>query len=428
MKRCKIKSIAILLLAALTGPNASMAQKAVNYEESKVTAFELPALLVSKNGTPIKTAQQWEKIRRPELLEIFAAQEYGRTPNEKIAVRYEVLTENRNALSGKATSRQIRFIFSNNGKQTEAILLLYLPNNARGKVPVFVGYNFKGNHSISYDTSIIYSSNFMRVKEPGNPDWARGCQMSRWPLDFIIGKGYALATMCYHDIYPDVPGYKKFGIPSLFSGYDSLSAKPDEWQAIGAWAWGSSRIADYLETVKEIDSKKIAIMGHSRQGKAALWAGAQDKRFGVVISNCSGAGGAALSKRDYGETVEQVTKIKPAWFCAAFNQYRNNEQALNFDQHGLIALMAPRAVYVASAQEDRWADPKGEYLSAFYASPVYGLYGRRGLTSMEQPAIEQPVMNDVGYHIRKGIHDVTLFDWEAFIRFANKHFSLTNGS
>lgn len=218
-----------------------------------------------------------------------------------------------------------------------------------------------------------------------------------------------------------IKGLKDYSIVSLFKDYNKQPQPSDEWQAIGAWAWGSSRILDYLE--QQEDTGKTILMGHSRQGKAALWAGAQDPRFTIVISNDSGSGGAALSRREYGETIKIVSGIKPPWFAPALNKYHDNEKNMPFDQHELIALMAPRPVYVASAEEDRWADPKGEFLSAYHASPVYELYGLKGISSDRMPQTEQPVVNShVGYHIRKGIHDVTRYDWTQFMNFADFHF------
>ncbi len=415
----KLLSVTIVLLS-LASAN-SWAQRDVNYDESKVPAYTLPELLRTESSQPVTTAAQWEQQRRPELLELFSSYMYGRTPTNPIAVRYEVLTENPLALGGKATSRQVKFLFTNGTKTLEALLLLYLPNGVK-KAPMFVGYNFKGNHSTTLDTTILYSKNFALATAQGHPDWERGCQASRWSYDDIIDRGYGVATMCYHDIFPDKPGLKDHSIVSLFPGYDSTSDAPDEWRAIGAWAWGSSRIVDYLATEPRVDTARIAIMGHSRQGKAALWAGAQDTRFKIVISNNSGEGGAALSRRKYGETIAIVSSIKPAWFCPALNAYHGREEDLPVDQHELIALMAPRAVYVASAEEDRWADPKGEYLSAYHAGPVYELYGLKGLPTDTPPAIHQPIMNDIGYHIRAGKHDVTRYDWLAYLDFADKRF------
>lgn len=411
-----------LIVVLLFVVSCSFAQQGINYDESKVPQYVLPDVLRLADGRKVETKEQWEKERRPELLEIFATQMYGKTPVEKIRVSYEVLTENPNDLGGKATSRQVKFIFSNGGKAIEAILLLYIPNRPGKKAPVFVSYNFKGNHSTLPDTTILYSPVFHLVREPGHPDWERGNQASRWCHEKMIDRGYAVATMCYHDIFPDKEGLKDHSIVSLFSGYDPDSKAPDEWQAIGAWAWGSSRIVDYLETEERIDTGKIVIMGHSRQGKAALWAGAQDTRFGIVISNESGSGGAALSKREFGERIANVSSIKPFWFCPAFNQYRNNEAALPFDQHQLIALIAPRNVYVASAEGDLWADPKGEFLGAYHAGPVYKLYGLSAIETDRMPGIHQPVMTDIGYHIRAGKHDVTDYDWERYMDFADIHF------
>jgi predicted esterase len=228
--------------------------------------------------------------------------------------------------------------------------------------------------------------------------------------------------MFYQDIYPDKAGYDKHGIVSLFPNFNPDRKAPDEWQALGAWAWGFSRIVDYLETQKRVDPKKIIVMGHSRHGKAALWAGAQDKRFQIVISNNSGCGGAAMSKRVFGENIARITTSFPYWFCPAFNQYADNEANLPFDQHQLVALIAPRKVYIASAEKDTWADPKGEFLSGYSAGAVYELYGLKGLGTNVQPPVHQPIMNDVGYHIREGIHDVTDYDWISYMDFSDKHF------
>lgn len=414
-----------IVLLSLAGTNSRAQQRDINYDESKVPAYTLPALLTTESGQPVTTVAQWEQQRRPELLELFASYMYGRTLTDQIAVRYEVLTENPQALGGKATSRQVKLLFSNGTKALEALLLVYLPNNGAKQVPMFVGYNFKGNHSTTLDTTILYSKNFALVKEEGHPDWERGCQADRWSYDDIVGRGYGIATMCYHDIFPDKPGLKDHSIVSLFPGYDPDSKAPDEWQAIGAWAWGSSRIVDYLATDPRVDTTRIAIMGHSRQGKAALWAGAQDTRFKIVISNNSGEGGAALSRRKFGETIAVVSSIQPAWFCPALDAYHGREEDLPIDQHQLLALVAPRALYVASAEDDQWADPKGEYLGAYHASPVYRLYGLRGLPTETPPPIHEPIMNDIGYHIRAGKHDVTQYDWLAFLDFADKHFKKT---
>ncbi len=412
----------LMMCLSLTAVLAQDYKNRINENESKVPQFTLPDVLTCNNGKKVKTIKDWETIRRLELLEIFSSLEYGRTPTEKIKVSYDLLSEDPNALNGKATRKQVLFTFTNGRKKIEAILLLYLPNKVNGKAPVFIGYNFLGNQSTTTEKPIFASPSMHLSEDPSSEVWIRASQKRRWPFEMIIDRGYAVATMFYGDIYPDLYGLRDYSIISLFSDYDKRSKNHDEWNAIGAWAWGSSRIADYIiDNESRIDGNRIALLGHSRQGKAALWAGAQDTRFKVVISNCSGCGGAALSKRVFGENVARITTTFPHWFCPAFNQYAGNEASMPFDQHELLALIAPRHLYVASAEEDMWADQKGEYLGAYYTKDVYKLYGMHGLDSPIPPAIEQPIHNDVGYHIRRGIHDVTNFDWTQYLNYCDKY-------
>ena len=367
-----------------------------------------------------ESLKEWKKVHHPAIMDFFLTDVYGHYPQKQVTPRFELLEQSDKALGGKAVRKQVAIHLD--GMDTPILLLIYQPAGVKGKVPAFVGMNFKGNHQVNIDPEIIISDNAPKGKDLGT-DAPRGAASSRWPLEEIVGAGYAVATIYRGDVDPDHDDGFKNGIHPLF--YRAGQTKPDaeEWGTIGAWAWGLSRVMDYLEQDKSIDHKRVAVIGHSRLGKTALWAGATDERFAIAISNDSGCGGAALSARKVGETVAKINKSFPHWFCDNYNKYNDNEEALLVDQQGLIALIAPRPVYVASATEDTWADPEGEFLSALYASPVYELYGKKGLAVSSMPKPEQPSIEGyVGYHIRTGKHDITLYDWQQYIKFANQHF------
>ena len=416
------KIIVLFMLTAIIPNSFSQYVFKPNYDEDKVPEYVVSNPLKAFGGKDVKTIELWENERRPELLDFFTQNMFGEIPEDLAITSFDIVEQSDDAIEGKARRKQIELLFKKNGKEHRFNILLYLPKNVE-KVPIFIGYNFNGNHTVSNDPHIFITDAFARnnkslgITNNQFTAQSRGVASRRWPIEKIIDSGFGLATIYNGEIDPDKNDMTD-GIQSLFYSEGQEAPAFNEWGTIAAWSWGLSRAMDYLEKDTDIDASKVIVFGHSRLGKTSLWAAATDQRFAAAISNNSGCGGAALSKRKFGETVWRINDSFPHWFCDNFKKYSNNEEQLPVDQHQLLALIAPRPLYVASAEEDKWADPRGEFLSTFYATPVYELYGKAGITKRDMPSVNNPIQNTVAYHIRTGKHDVTDYDWEQYIRWA----------
>lgn len=398
MRKITISLMTVSLAILLFSCSLHAQKRETNYDEAKVPAYELPDPLQFDDGREVRNARQWEKKRRPQVLEVFAQEMYGHMPARPEGLHFSTISEE-TVYAGLGLRKVVRIYLD--ADQTHWFdVLIHLPKDAAGPVPMFVGLNFKGN-----DATLDERADF------------------RWPYELVLKAGMGVATAWRDSIEPDGKDSKLAEAEGVCrdGGVRSWYNKDGDWGAISAWAWGLSRIVDYLETDEAYDTDRLAVIGHSRLGKTALWAGANDLRFDMVISNDSGCCGAAISRRKFGETFAVIDTSFPHWFTREFDKYKGREETFPADQHWLIALAAPRPVYVASATEDLWADPKGEWLAAKAAEPVYALFGMQGLDD----GMPAPDVSDgdgrIGYHIRSGAHNILAFDWQQYISFMNRH-------
>ena len=364
-----------------------------------LAAGELPDPLAAKDGTVVATAEAWREKVRPETLQCFREQVYGVRPVGKPAdFAAKVTREDPRALDGAATLKEVEITFSGPGGKGAIHPVLVTPNSAKSPVPAFLLLSFN----------------------PPDPLLPKN-QNGAWPVREIIARGYAAVAFDFSAVDPDRADGFKVGVRAIFT---KEPRDPQAWGTLSAWGWAASRILDFLETDKAIDAKHVAVIGHSRAGKAALWCGAEDERFALVISNESGCAGAAISRTKRGERVADITRHFPYWFCENYRKYGGKEDDLPVDQHQLLGLIAPRLLYVASATQDEWADPPSEFQSAVLAGKVYALCGKKGLEADTQPPPDQALLGgSIGYHLRTGKHDLTLADWRHYLDFADQHLS-----
>jgi hypothetical protein len=368
---------------------------AQNYDEAKVAPYTLPEILKPQNGKKVRSTSDWEKERRPQILTLFEDNIYGQMPKSIDSLRFSVTEGDRPAMDGKAKLKEVAIEVFKNSKSVRINLVLFVPTQISKPVPAFVLIN---------------------NRPKSNTDPTRATKSEFWPAEMLIDSGFAIAAFHVSDLAPDNKDTFSEGVLQLYP--EQLTAD-NGMRAIGAWAWGASRVMDYFISDPDIDAKKVTVVGHSRGGKASLWAAAQDQRFAACVSNCSGNSGAALSRRKFGERVERINTSFPHWFNNNYKKFNNNEDSLPVDQHMLIAMVAPRPVYATNASKDLWADPKGTYLALKNAESVWALYGIKSSLPTAQPGINYPIVRSaLAYHNREGEHNLTAYDWSNFIRFA----------
>ncbi|MDQ6813362.1 MAG: acetylxylan esterase [Bacteroidota bacterium] len=393
--------IVVCLLMSLINATRAQDHNEANYDESKVPVYKLPDVLKTSTNGKVTNKSIWEHVRRPEIVKLFEDNVYGQMPKKYSTITYSVTNVNAAAMNGKATLKQVLIEVTNNNRFVNIHLVLFVPNNAKKPVPAFLLINNRGKE---------------------NTDPARVNKSDFWPSELLIDSGYAVAAINVADIAPD---NKEEYMNGMLQLYPEQLASANGMKAIGAWAWGASRVMDYFETDKDIDAKRVAVVGHSRGGKASLWAAAEDQRFAICITNCSGNSGAALARRKFGERIARINASFPYWFSDNYKKFNNNEDSLPVDQHMLIALIAPRPLYATNASKDLWADPTGTYLSLKNAEKVYALYGIQSTLPVNPPPINHPIIQSaLAYHNREGEHNLTWYDWNNFIKFANYQYGI----
>ena len=394
----------------------------VNYDETKTGDFTLPDPLILLNGEKVRDAATWTEKRRPEILELFKTQQFGKFP-DRSEINYKVFEAGTPAFNETAIRKQVTIYFTNDTSNYKADLLIYLPAKKKQPVPLFLQISFSPNSLAVKDSGI--KPGMLWNREGKRVPASEGRSFGTLDVDRFISEGIGVATIYYGDIEPDFAQGLKYGIIGHFLKEGQQSPAPDEWGAISAWAWGLSGVMDYLETDKQVDNKKVALFGVSRLGKTVLWAGAADQRFGMVIASCSGEGGAALSRRDYGETIKHMTDSTRYFyqFCANRAKYGDDPNSCPVDAHMLVSLIAPRPLLLQTGDTDNWSDAKGEFLAAVAAGPVYELLGQKSLKTTVWPAAGTPILNDLGYFMHAGGHGVLPTDFDVFLIFMKNHFN-----
>ncbi|WAJ22692.1 alpha/beta hydrolase family protein [Lacrimispora xylanolytica] len=363
----------------------------------------IPSILTCLDGTEVGDWETWLKKRRSELLNLFRQEEYGFLPDmSEVEIKIRVADSRRSEeiMQGRAIRNTVEVEAIRNGIHFSFTFAAFIPADAKGPVPAFVTVCNRG------------------IKDS---DPARHFLSSFYPAETIISRGYACAAFRTQEVSPDYDEGFTTGFSRLFPEYVE-GRSDDAWGAITAWAWAASRIMDYFEMEPLIDEKRVALVGHSRGGKTALWGTAQDERFAMAVSSCAGNSGDALSRGAKGEKIGDIVKRFPYWFCKNYQKYVDKEETLPFDQHMLLGLIAPRLVYTSAKTFDSWADPEGQFESCIQASPVYELFGKKGIGQKKRPLPEQPVHEGrIGHHYKTGNHDMDEYDWNCYMDFADLH-------
>ena len=403
----------------------------VNYNDAAADRYEKLDILREIGGeTKITSARQWLVSERPKVVEFLQNKQFGKIPPRPSKLEFKLVESADDALGSTAVRRQYKIISTDaNGSHTFNVLLYY-PKNATkdNPAPVFVYPNFAGNHTASAESQVLFpeedawirNNRVCQVSDNRPHENQRGRHAFRHPNAEIVARGYAIATFCYCELYPDIERGEDFMLEkSVYRIFNTnvIDATP---MSIPAWAYGNSRVLDLLETLPFIDASRAGVVGHSRLGKTALYTAVCDARFAMAVSNCSGAGGASMALHDYGENFKFAARCFPRWFKPAMVEYGDNLQTLPIDAQHFIASIAPRLVYVLSGTKDYWADPKGEFLSVLEASKIYALFGAKKLPKMDDLRIKTPFMGDgMGYALYDGPHGIDAYNWNCILDFAD---------
>ena len=389
--------------------------RVTNYDEAKVGTYSLPDPLVMNNGKPVMDAATWSKVRRPELIALYEREIFGAVPAGAPKATFEVVSTDAAAMDGAAVRKHVVMRLGEGEQAVKVNVVLLVPAKAVGPVPVVLHVLFTNPPGITPPPAAPTADGKAAAPRPTRSDVG--------PVAEILGRGFAYVTLRYTEIQPDAATTFGSGVMALAYAAGQTKPAPGEWGTITAWAWGASRVLDYLETDRAVDAKRVALVGHSRLGKTALWAGARDERFAAVFASCSGEMGASLARRDFGETVDDVAKGFPWWLASTFPKFTGRWNDLPVDSHTVIALNAPRPVFVTGGTEDLWADPHGEFQALVAAGPVYRLLGKKDVGATVLPALDSPLISgSLGFLYHTGKHTITEADWKAFLDFTGRHF------